>query len=82
MPQRAGERGDQLLVVLDGESFERHVRDGGRKTERVRAWQRITQQAQLEGLVLEPASDAESGLKSIARAIWPGESASASEPEP
>jgi len=81
LKEQAGDRGDRLLVVLDGESFERHVRNDSRQAERVRAWQRITQQAQLEGLVLEPAPDTESGLQSIARTIWPGETADGSEPD-
>ena len=82
LKERAGDRGDQLLAVLDGESFERNVRDGGRKSERVRAWQRITRQAQLEPLLLEPRPDTESGPQSIARTIWPGETDAETESEP
>ena len=81
LKERAGERGDQLLAVLDAESFDRHVRDDSRKDERVRAWQRITRQAGIEPLILEPAPGTESGPPAIASAIWPGETATESEPD-
>jgi hypothetical protein len=71
---RADSSSDSLLVVVDSRAFSRRVAVRSRKRERMRAWQRIAQQARLDLVELDAASaDEEPSLRKLSQAIWPRE---------